>query len=190
MNREFLIDILQKIQNGKRIYRNEAVLKILGNPDLFPYLVKETFNTNNILSVRASWVLEWICTHHGLELLIPHLDFFTQNLHILHFDGTLRTCAKICEHISIAYNSKKAHEIQNKLTKKQKDSIIEAGFDWLITPQKIAVKAYTMHTLYLFGTQTDWIHPALENIIKKDIIHQSKGCEARGKKILTLIASR
>lgn len=190
MNRDFLITLLHNIKNAKREYRNEAALTIIKNPILFPYLINETFNVNDILSVRASWILEWICTHEGLDLLIPHLNTFTKNLNKVHFPGSLRTCAKICEHISIAYTSSKPHVIQQKLTKKQIDLIIEVGFDWLITPQKIAVKAYTMYTLYLFGLKTDWIHTALENIIEKDILQQSKGCEARGKKILQLIAKQ
>ena len=190
MNRDFLISILQSIENAKRIYRNEAALKIIDSPYLFPYLINETFNVNDILSIRTTWVLEWICTHNGLTLLLPHLNTFTQNLHKVHFDGSVRTCSKICEHISIAYTSKKVHPIKNTLTKKQLNTIIEVAFDWLITPQKIAVKAYTMNTLYLLGLQIDWIHPALEIIIRKDIIHQSKGCEARGKKILKLISSK
>jgi len=102
---------------------------------------------------------------------LPHLEIFTKNLNKLHFNGSVRAC-------------------QNILTKSQIDTIIEVCFDWLITPQKIAVKAYTMNTLYLFGLQTDWIHPNLKEIIKKDIIQQSKGCEARGKKILHLIDHR
>lgn len=190
MNREFLISILQNIENAKRSYRNEAALKIINAPDLFPYLINETFNVKDTLSIRAAWTLEWICTHNGLYLLLPHLDIFTKNLHQLYFNGSIRTCSKICEHISIAYTSKKEHPIKSTLTKKQIDNIIEVAFDWLITPQKIAVKAYTMNTLYLLGLQIDWIHPALETIIRKDVIHQSKGCEVRGKKILKLIANK
>ena len=187
MNREFLITILQNIQNAKREYRNEAALKIIENPDLHIYLIQETFHTEDILSVRASWILEWICTHKGLNIILPHLDIFTKNLNKLHFGGSLRTCAKICEHIAIAYTSKTSHAIQKVLTQKQINSLVEVSFDWLLTEQKIAVKAYSMHTLYLFGLEIDWIHNSLEEIIKKDIIHLSKSCESRGKKIISLI---
>lgn len=188
MNREFLITILQGVENAKREHRNNAVLKIIESPNLFPYLIKETFNVDDKLSIRAAWILEWICTHNGLQLLVPHLKEFTENINTVYFDGSVRTCAKICEHISIAYNDKKSHEIQDALTKNQLDKIIEVGFDWLIKPQKIAVKAYTMNTLYLLGFHVEWVHPALADIIRKDIIHKSKGCEARGKKILSLIS--
>jgi hypothetical protein len=44
-----------------------------------------------------------------------------------------------------------------------------------------------MNTLYLFGLEKDWIHPELKNLIETKIIHESKGCKARGKHILQLI---
>ena len=76
---------------------------------------------------------------------------------------------------------------QEKLTQTHIDSIIETGFDWLISPQKIAVRAYTMTVLYLFGLKNDWIHPELSHLISTKIIHEGKGCKARGIQVLDLI---
>ena len=73
------------------------------------------------------------------------------------------------------------------MTAAQINAIIETGFDWLITPQKIAVRAHTMNTLYLFGLTKNWIHPELSHLISTKIIHESKGCKARGKQVLDLI---
>ena len=172
-----------------RVNRNKASNIVLDNPKVFDDLIILTFNVDDKHSIKAAWVLEWICTHHGLDLLLPHLDFFIQNLHRIYFDSATRPCAKICEHLAIAYTSKKKNSVQKILTQKHIDTIIEVGFDWLITPQKIAVRAYTMQTLYLFGLQKDWVHPELKHIIQTKIIHESKGCKARGKKILALIES-
>ena len=46
-----------------------------------------------------------------------------------------------------------------------------------------------MTFLYLFGLQKDkdWVHPELKHLIETKIIHESKGCKARGKYILELI---
>ncbi|MDC1104050.1 adenylosuccinate lyase, partial [Polaribacter sp.] len=137
--------------------------------------------------IKAAWILEWICTHHQLEWILPHLTKFSQKITTLKFDSAIRPCAKICEHLANAYFSKKANDIQKTMTDAQINAIIETGFDWLITPQKIAVRAYTMNTLYLFGLTKDWIHPELSHLISTKIIHESKGCKARGKHILKLI---
>jgi hypothetical protein len=149
--------------------------------------VEVTFEVENKLSVRAAWILEWICTHNDLNLILPHLDVFTKNIKLLIFDSAIRPCAKVCEHLAVHYTNKQENPVKEFLTDSHIESIIETGFDWLITPQKIAVRAYTMTALYLFGLSRDWVHPELEHLIRTKIIHESKGCTARGKYILELI---
>jgi hypothetical protein len=150
-------------------------------------LVSITFLVDDKLSIKAAWVLEWACTHGKLEWMLPHLDEFTLNISRLRFDSAIRPCAKICEQIATAYTSKKESDFKHCLTPTHINTIIETGFDWLITPQKIAVRAYTMNCLYLFGLQKDWIHPELEHMINTKIIKESKGCKARGTLIVSLI---
>lgn len=188
MDLDFLISVLNNVDNAKRDNRKKASDIVLNNPDLFKYLVSLTFKVDDKISIRAAWVLEWICTHYSIENILPHLDEFTQNISTIHFDSVVRPCAKICEHLAVAYTSKQENVVKEFLTKQHIENIVETGVDWLITEQKIAVKAYTMQTLYLFGLEIDWIHPELEHIIKTKVIYQSKGTEARGRKILGLIA--
>jgi hypothetical protein len=183
----FLTEQLNNMENPKRENRQRVANIILENQNLFKELVTITFDVENKVSIKAAWVLEWMCTHHHLEWILPHLDEFTSKIKTVKFDSAIRPCAKICEHLAIAYFSKKENEVQKKLTKTQIDIIIETGFDWLITPQKIAVRAYTMTFLYFFGLQKEWIHPELKHLINTKIIHESKGCKARGKQILELI---
>ena len=178
---------LQNLGNAARENRQRVANIVLANQDLFKPLVQVTFQVNQPISVKAAWVLEWICTHHNLNLIIPQLPFFTQNIQYLTLDSAIRPCAKICEHIANAYYSKNDNEIKHHLTEEHIQAILETGFDWLITPQKIAVRAYTMNTLYLFGLEQDWVHPELKHLIESKIIHESKGTKARGKHILNLI---
>ena len=160
---------------------------VLENQELFKDLVSITFEVEHKVSIKAAWVLEWICTNHHLEWILSHLDEFSAKIATLKFDSAIRPCAKICEHLAIAYHAKNKGEVQNKLKSIHINAIIETGFDWLITPQKIAVRAYTMSFLYYFGLENDWVHPALRNLIAAKIIHESKGTKARGNHILTLI---
>lgn len=186
-DKNILLSALNNMKNPKRENRQTAANIVYNNQNLFKHLVSLTFETDQKISIKAAWVLEWICTHGKLIWMIPHLEEFTQNISKVHFDSAIRPCAKICEHIATAYSSKKENEFQYTLTTMQIDTIIETGFDWLITPQKIAVRAYTMNTLYLFGLEKEWIHPELKHLIETKIIHESKGCKARGNKILSLI---
>jgi len=75
----------------------------------------------------------------------------------------------------------------NSLQNEHLEKIIEAGFIWMITDQKIAVQAYTMQTLFLLGTKFDWIHNELAIIIEKNIPTGSTGYKNRGRKVLRAI---
>jgi hypothetical protein len=183
----FLTTQLNNMENPKRENRQRVANIVLENQNLFKELVTITFDVENKVSIKAAWILEWICTHHHLEWILPHLDEFTSKIETVKFDSAIRPCAKICEHLSIAYYSKHDNNVKHKLTISHINTIIETGFDWLITPQKIAVRAYTMTFLYLFGLEKEWIHPELKHLIATKIIYESKGCKARGKQILELI---
>jgi len=178
---------LKNLGNAGKDNRQRVANIVLENKELFEPLLEVTFQFDQPISVKSAWVLEWICTHHQLNWMIPHLTFFTENLKNLTFDSAIRPCAKICEHLANAYHSKRDNEFKSKIKNEHIQAIIEIGFDWLITPQKIAVRAYTMNTLYLFGLENDWVHPELKHLIETKIIHESKGTKARGKHILNLI---
>lgn len=182
-----LVTELDNMENPKRVNRQNVANFVLGNQNLFKHLIAVTFDVDNKLSIKAAWILEWICTHHNLDLIIPHLEEFSKKISSLKFDSAIRPCAKICEHLATAYYAKTASNIKKNLTTTQIDTIIETGFDWLITPQKIAVRAYTMNSLYYFGLEKKWIHHELKHLISSKIIHESKGCKARGKYILEMI---
>lgn len=188
MSKNWVNSILNDVKNTLRVNRNNAATIVWDNPEIFSDLIKMAFDVTNKQSIKAAWVMEWVCTHKSLDIILPYLDFFTSSISKVTFDSAKRPCAKICEHLAIAYTNKQQNLTQETLTKTHITNIVETGFDWLIQPEKIAVKAYTMQTLYLFGLHVDWIHPELEHIIRTDVIHQSKACEARGKKILQLIA--
>lgn len=187
MSRLFLIEQLQNISDARKENREKVADIVLKDKNLHQELVKITFDVDNKLSIKASWILEWICTHHTLTIVLENLDHFTTNIKHLQFDSAIRPCAKICELLAVAFFDKKNDLITQYLSETQKKQLIETGFEWLITNQKIAVKAYTMHALFLFGKEQKWIHEALKHLIETKIIFESKGTKARGKKVLSLI---
>lgn len=187
MSKSWVQSILNDVENTMRVNRNNASTIIWDSPELFTDLIALAFDVDNKQSIKAAWVMEWICTHKSLDIIAPHLDFFTKNISKVYFDSAKRPCAKICEHLAVAYTKKHSNLIKETLTKTHINNIIETGFDWLINKEKIAVKAYTMQTLYLFGKEVDWVHNELQYIISTKVIHESKGCKARGQKILALI---
>jgi hypothetical protein len=186
MNKDFLIAQLHNLENAKRTNRLRVTNLVLENNELFNYLIELVFEVKNKLSIKAAWVLELVC-EKKLEWIVPHLSCFTENIHTVIFDSAIRPVSKICNFLAIAYTSKTENLIKECISTNHIEKIIEAGFDWMISKQKVAVKAYTMNALYLFGKDSDWVHHELKLIIHQNIATESAAYKARGKITLALI---
>ncbi|MFV0247359.1 MAG: adenylosuccinate lyase [Tenacibaculum sp.] len=158
MNTEFLVSALNNMGVPTKVNRARTASVLLGQASSFDNLVSLAFTTTDELSIKAAWILEWICTHHGIEHILDYLDFFCKNISELKFNSAIRPCAKICEHLAVSYTSKKENPTKSYLTEKHINSIVETCFDWLISDQKIAVMAYSVNTLYLLGLEKKWVH--------------------------------
>ncbi|AOW19999.1 hypothetical protein [Urechidicola croceus] len=183
MNTQELTNLINANVTSYREYRLKYAQIVLQNEQLFKSLLEIAFDETNEASIRISWVLDFVM-REKLELIYPHLDYFTINISRSKHDSIVRPMAKICENLAIEYTSKKPSEIKKYITQSHIQKIVETGFDWLITDQKVAVKAYTMETLYLFGKEIDWVHRELMLILEQEIVNGSPAYKARGKKIL------
>lgn len=159
---------------------------LIAQPELIPKLLDILFMVDDKVSCRAAWVFEFMCGEK-LEEIIPYLDVFTENIHKVHIDSAERPVAKICECLAKAYYSKEKNAIQSVLSSNHKEKIVEACFDWMIKDVKVAPKAYSMNTLYLFGKDYDWVHPELSIILERDFHRQSAAFKARARHILKKI---
>ncbi|WP_452220435.1 adenylosuccinate lyase [Lacinutrix salivirga] len=164
----------------KRLYYANLVID---NPDLIPKLLDIIFMVNDKQSPRAAWVFEFMCKEN-LEEITPYLDQFTTAIRKVHLDSAVRPVAKVCEYLATAYYSKEPNKIKTTLNNTHKERIIETCFDWMIRDEKVAVKAYSMTTLFLFGRDYDWVYPELSTIIERDYTTQSAAFKARGRQIL------
>lgn len=167
----------------KRLYYANMVIN---DTSLIPKLLDILFMVDDKISSRAAWVFEFMCGEK-LETVIPFLDSFTQNIHRVHLDPAVRPVAKVCEYLVKALYSKQDNAIKKALGPEHKEKIIEACFDWMINDEKIAPKAYAMNSLFLLGSDYDWIHPELVLILERDYQMQSSGFKARARHILKKI---
>ena len=172
--------------NHSRDMRLKYANLVIDNPELIAPLLDILFDVDDKISCRAAWVFEFMCGEN-LEAIIPHLDTFTNNISKVHLDPAVRPIAKICEYLTKAHYSKSENLIKKELSETHKGRIVEACFDWMINDEKIAPKAYSMNSLYLLGTEYDWIHPELAIILERDYEMQSSGFKARAKHILKKI---
>ena len=167
----------------KRLFYAQMVID---KPESITSLLEILFMVDDKTSSKAAWVLEFVC-NENLELILPHLDAFTEQINKVHLDSAIRPVAKISEMLAKAFYSKENNSFKSALQFKHKEKIIETCFDIMITDEKIAPKAYAMHTLYLFGKDFDWIHPELLQILERDFPDQSPGFKARAKHLIKKI---
>ena len=167
----------------KRSYYANLVIK---NPKLIKPLLEIVFKIDDKISVKAAWIFEFICSNN-IDYCIPYLDLFTKNISKIHLDSSVRPIAKICEMLTKAYYKKEDSKIKHHLTLNHRNRFVEACFDWMIKDEKVAVKAYSMTTLYLLGKEFDWIYPELRTILERDFNKQSAAFKARARHILRKI---
>jgi len=168
----------------KRLYYANIMIN---NKNLIPKLLDILFMVNDKISSKAAWVLEFMCKE-DLNTIIPHLNAFTQNINKVHLDSAVRPVAKVCEYLVKALYGKQESKIKHALSSKHKERIIEACFDWMINDEKTAPKAYAMNSLFLLGSDYNWIHPELAEILERDYQMQSSGFKARARHILKEIS--
>lgn len=188
MNKTTFISLIEKDDNRLK-YRDELVLATLNNPKYIEILLGNMEVIEGENSNFSSRVLELVCKEK-LGLIILYIDKFCKLLPKVKQGAVIRACAKICELLILGYFNKNNIGYSSVLKEEHLEKIIEAGFDWMISDQKTAVKAYTMQTLYLLGTKYDWIHPELVINIEKDIPSATIGYVNRGRKVIKAIETK
>lgn len=172
--------------NHSRENRKKYAELVISNPELLPKVLDILLRVNDKTSCRAAWLLEFVA-RENLDAILPFLDRITLEMSKVHLDPAVRPIAKICEYLIEAYYSKHNNRTKDYLKPIHRERIIELCFDYMITDQKIAPKAYCMNSLYLLGQDYDWIHPELAIILERDLHMQSSGFKARARHILKKI---
>ena len=169
--------------NHSKDNREQIATYLINHPkDINLYLAILKAKTVNDY-FKAAWALEFV-SRISCTTLLPYLDQLISLAKEETADQAIRPFAKIFETFVLKHYKK---ELTQPLTNSQLEAISEQCFDWLITEQKVAVKAYAMHILFLFGKETDWIHPELKIILERDFNHQSAAFKARSRHILKKI---
>lgn len=185
MTRQELYEQLNYVNHSREKRAYYAQL-ILDTPELFTHALEILFMVDDARSNRAGWLCEFVCKK-DITVLHPYLDLFTEKMSTVYQDSALRPVAKIIEYLALSYYKKQDPLTRKNLTPIHKERMIEAGFDWMITEQKVAVKAYTMTSLFWLGTETDWVHPELKRIMEDGYASGSAAYKARCRHMLEAI---
>ncbi len=177
-----LTEILTTINHSREKRAFFAAL-VNNQPAHIPQLLVICNRVHDEISYRAAWGLEFLCKEH-LETLLPYLNQFFEVAPNVYQHQAVRPMAKILEYLSLGYYKQQHTKIKEALTTQHREKMIEICFDWLITEQKVAAKAYCMTSLHLLGTEFDWVHPELKNILENTYCTGSAAYQARCRMIL------
>lgn len=177
-----LKDVLDTV-NHSREKRNYFANLILDSPELLPELLEICAEVDHEISCRASWGLEFL-SKKNLNVILPYLDKLITIVPSVYQHPAVRPMAKIFEYLCIAYYKDKSIAVRKALSRQHRENITEICFDWLITDQKVAPKAYSITSLYLLGTEFDWVHPELKVTLENNYNEGSAAYKARSRMIL------
>ncbi len=169
--------------NHSREKRLEMAQLVLANPALVGPLLDIAFEVDNPISSRACWVLEFTAKE-DLRYLDDHLDIFLGKLPAIYLHSSVRPMAKICEYLILEHYKPVANKGVCKLNEVHLEQIATACFDWLIGPQKVAPKAYSITCLYHLGKSFSWIHPELRLVLEQEYSKGSAAFKARARQVL------
>ncbi|MEJ2163302.1 MAG: adenylosuccinate lyase [Robiginitalea sp.] len=169
--------------NATRRRRQEVAVHVLEHPGMFPLLLEIALEEDPPLGSRACWVLEFVFRETP-ELLYPYMNSFVHRLKGARPESSIRPLAKICELILMAYYHKGKEKRSAPLTSLHKEIMTAACFDWLISSEKVAPKAYSMQSLYLLGKDIPWIHGELRALLEQSYASGSPAYQARARLVL------
>lgn len=170
--------------NAHRRCREDIAALVLERRELANDLVSLAFEVSGKNHFKACWILE-IVLESDLSLLVPRLSEFCDNLQNWTNDSALRSVAKIC-----VFCTQEPKRDKHFLSEKQIVQITEACFRWLISDEKVATKAYAIHTLFETGKRLDWVYAELVPVLQHGFPNHSPAYRAVAKNVLFKIRKR
>ena len=170
--------------NSHRRCREDIATLVLERRELANDLISLALEVNGENHFKACWILE-IVLERDLSFLAPRLSEFCDNLQNWTNDSALRSVAKIC-----VFCARELQRQQDFLSEKQIVQITESCFRWLISDEKVATKAYAIHTLFETGKGLDWVYAELVPVLQQGFPNHSPAYRSVAKKVLFKIRKR
>lgn len=161
--------------------REGNAIFVLNHPELADDLITLALDVAEKNHFKACWILE-IVLERDLMLLVPRLEDFCNMLPNWTNDSALRSVSKIC-----MFCTERLKKDPEFLTEKQILQITEACFQWIISEQKVAAKAYAILALYETGKRIDWVYPELIPVLQHGFPDHSPAYQSVARKVLAKI---
>lgn len=170
-------------RTAHRVNRMRAAQWVMDHPHSLEELLQLCFQHDNPIAIKASWALEFVILEKPFWLY-PHLDLYCKEIGNAKLESAIRAFAHIAEILVLRYYKKKDPDLLPIMNQTHKEQLVACCFDWLIEDHKVACQCRAMLCLYFLGTEQDWIHPELAQILSERIHRGSAGYKNRAQKIL------
>jgi hypothetical protein len=183
------LEILLKSQRLSALGRDEQVRYYLNHPQELKMVLELCYSNDQHTAFQAAWILDGVLRKND-ELLIPIWEQFTSQLSKTTNPSVLRSFAKICELVCTARWKSRSQAWIETINDTHCELLTQNLFDWLIGPQKVAVKVFAMTSLYYLGEAVPWINGELAAVIESQLPGSSAGFKNRGQKTLAALHKR
>jgi hypothetical protein len=147
-------------------------------PSLFSVFIDLALMDEKYYAERASRVI-CICSHSFPELFKPHSSRVIAALKNLSSEGAMRNFLKTLAEVPV------------KLTKKDKSTLLNQCFDYLVSNDyPVAVKVFSMQILYNLSAEIPEIGEELYRILEEKIPDASAGYKSRARRIILQMKRR
>ena len=153
--------------------------ELLKSPDGVIYCLHFIFEATNKERVTKSAFALDQAVRSDLDILKPHKTRFFKALCVIETDLVKRIFAKTLELISFAF-LKGSFPLQ----KPEQELMVSTCFDWLIAPEKVAVKVFAMQCLYNLRNAQNWIIPELTAQLEQQFSEAGPAFQSRARHIL------
>lgn len=178
----FLENQLQNLK-AYRQDRLDLAHYLIAHPEEMELLMNFCTQVERDISYRAAWILEMVFLENP-TVFYPHTEAFMSIVPKVFKDQAVRPFGKIISVLTENFYSKNYHPEKKLLILKHRNQLAESCFDWLISNQKTAAKAYAMQALFELGKEFDWIHPELKQIIQNNYENELPAYKARARMVL------
>ena len=174
-------EFLQNI-SALRKDREAAAAMAMERAAHFQQLLQCALSTNPEIAVKSCWILEIVLLQHP-ECIHANRDRLFKIFNTLQQGSGIRPLAKIIAHWTEDVFTTQTNRYPG-LSAQETDSLTEVTFNWLLSDHPVAVKVFSMESLYHLGKKNTWVHEELRVHLQRNYPDSKPAYRARARKIL------
>ncbi|MEC4113862.1 hypothetical protein VSO92_07065 [Myroides pelagicus] len=156
--------------------RHKTLVRLARVKEAYIYLYEFMTNVEDKHHVMASVLFEELIRFDLLKMT-SILDDFLMRLDTYANESTKRLISKIGRNI--------VYSKQLKLSKKQKQMLVDQALDWLVSDSKVATEAFAMDIIIRLKGEFAQEFTLAKGIVEKNYVSRSAAYQSKAKKLIS-----